>query len=53
MLRRIFDRAPGAGFDPATNRLTGDCSTAELSRNVLKNQAFVENLHFIQRYVKM
>jgi hypothetical protein len=26
--------APGAGFEPATNRLTGDCSTAELSRNV-------------------
>ena len=26
--------APGAGFEPATNRLTGDCSTAELSRNI-------------------
>ncbi|KKQ81728.1 MAG: hypothetical protein UT05_C0009G0006 [Parcubacteria group bacterium GW2011_GWF2_38_76] len=26
---------PRAGFEPATNRLTGDCSTAELSRNVL------------------
>jgi hypothetical protein len=23
--------APGAGFEPATNRLTADCSTAELS----------------------
>lgn len=26
--------APGAGFEPATNRLTGDRSTAELSRNM-------------------
>ncbi|CAH1679313.1 hypothetical protein BOSEA31B_14828 [Hyphomicrobiales bacterium] len=25
--------APGAGFEPATNRLTVDCSTAELSGN--------------------
>jgi hypothetical protein len=25
--------APRAGFEPATNRLTVDCSTAELSRN--------------------
>ena len=28
-----FLLAPGAGIEPATNRLTGDCSTAELSRN--------------------
>ena len=28
------DFAPGAGIEPATNRLTGDCSTAELSRNM-------------------
>ena len=26
-------KTPGAGIEPATNRLTGDCSTAELSRN--------------------
>ena len=26
-------QTPGAGIEPATNRLTGDCSTAELSRN--------------------
>ncbi len=26
--------APAAGIEPATNRLTGDCSTAELHRNV-------------------
>ena len=25
--------APAAGIEPATNRLTGDCSTAELHRN--------------------
>ncbi len=25
--------APRVGFEPTTNRLTGDCSTAELSRN--------------------
>jgi hypothetical protein len=24
--------APGAGFEPATDRLTADCSTAELPR---------------------
>ena len=29
----FFNHAPGAGIEPATNRLTGDCSTAELSRN--------------------
>ena len=28
--------APDAGFEPATNRLTADYSTAELIRNVLK-----------------
>ncbi|MEN9922097.1 MAG: hypothetical protein RL097_373, partial [Candidatus Parcubacteria bacterium] len=27
--------APRAGFEPATNRLTVDCSTAELPRKVL------------------
>lgn len=27
--------APRVGFEPTTNRLTGDCSTAELSRNAL------------------
>ncbi len=26
--------APRAGFEPATNRLTADCSTAELPRNI-------------------
>ena len=25
--------APGTGFEPATNRLTADCSTTELPRN--------------------
>jgi hypothetical protein len=25
--------APRAGFEPATDRLTADCSTAELPRN--------------------
>ena len=25
--------APRAGFEPTTNRLTADCSTAELPRN--------------------
>lgn len=29
--------APTAGLEPATNRLTADCSTAELSRNTVKN----------------
>jgi hypothetical protein len=26
--------APRAGFEPATNRLTAGCSTAELPRNI-------------------
>ena len=26
--------APAVGFEPTTNRLTADCSTAELSRNI-------------------
>lgn len=33
MIYKAILLAPGAGFEPATNRLTGDCSTAELSRN--------------------
>ena len=31
----MLSMAPGAGFEPATNRLTGDRSTAELSRNMV------------------
>lgn len=42
--------APRAGFEPATNRLTVDCSTAELSRNIkswpkLKGQPCFVNCH--------
>ena len=29
----LFLLAPTVGFEPTTNRLTADCSTAELSRN--------------------
>lgn len=29
----IFQMAPGVGFEPTTNRLTADDSTAELPRN--------------------
>ena len=29
--------APQAGFEPATDRLTADCSTTELLRNVVHN----------------
>ena len=43
--------APPAGFEPATNRLTGDCSTAELHRNiVLKERG---NTIKIVKYRKM
>lgn len=31
--REVFLLAPAAWFEQATNRLTADCSTAELSRN--------------------
>jgi hypothetical protein len=30
-----YSNAPPAGFEPAANRLTVDCSTAELQGNVL------------------
>ena len=32
----LIDETPRAGFEPATNRLTVDRSTAELPRNVTK-----------------
>ena len=31
--RKALQLAPAVGFEPTTNRLTADCSTAELSRN--------------------
>ncbi len=33
---RIFKKTPRAGFEPATNRLTVDRSTAELPRIIIK-----------------
>ncbi len=43
--------APGTGFEPVTNRLTGDCSTAELSRNIsttyIKNRGHVKMYHIL------
>ena len=45
--------APDVGFEPTTNRLTADYSTAELIRNLkskagilLKNEVVVKSLHF-------
>ena len=35
LLREDKKVAPDAGFEPATNRLTADYSTAELIRNVV------------------
>ena len=32
-LGKVFLVAPTVGIEPTTNRLTADCSTAELSRN--------------------
>ncbi len=32
-LGQLSTMAPQAGFEPATNRLTADCSTTELLRN--------------------
>ena len=32
----VLSMAPGVGIEPTTNRLTGDRSTAELPRNLLK-----------------
>jgi hypothetical protein len=33
-LHTFFFITPQAGFEPATDRLTADCSTTELLRNV-------------------
>ena len=40
--RRSFLLAPTVGFEPTTNRLTADCSTAELSRNNLEAGTGIE-----------
>jgi hypothetical protein len=37
--------APRAGFEPATNRLTVYCSTAELSRNKKDNDRVPVSLY--------
>jgi hypothetical protein len=34
----IWGLAPRAGLEPATLRLTAECSTIELSRNVVQNE---------------
>ena len=34
--------APTVGFEPTTDRLTADCSTAELSRNILEAGTGIE-----------
>jgi hypothetical protein len=37
----VFDLAPRAGFEPATNRLTAGCSTAELpGKSLLASSAY-------------
>ena len=41
--------APDAGFEPATNRLTAGCSTAELIRNIEVLGAFAQ---FVSRIIK-
>lgn len=38
ILCRILEVAPDVGFEPTTNRLTADYSTAELIRNILKSK---------------
>ena len=39
--------APRAGFEPATDRLTVDCSTAELSRNTIETlHKFVRGMSY-------
>lgn len=35
---RKLEVAPDVGFEPTTNRLTADYSTAELIRNILKSK---------------
>jgi hypothetical protein len=37
--------APRVGIEPTTNRLTGDCSTAELPGNVFFNKFSTSRLH--------
>jgi hypothetical protein len=40
MSRFVGQMAPGAGFEPAADRLTADCSTAELPRNMTRCDRF-------------
>jgi hypothetical protein len=40
---RFFWFAPRAGFEPAANRLTADCSTTELSRNDVSQRTGCKN----------
>ena len=43
--------APDAGFEPATNRLTADYSTAELIRNTLNkgNRIIYKSVLFVNK----
>lgn len=40
--------APGAGFEPATNWLTANCSTAELPRITMMRKTLLEKYYFLE-----
>ena len=42
--------APQAGFEPATDRLTADCSTTELLRNDLFYSIILDHWHSVQLF---
>ena len=49
--------APREGFEPPTDRLTADCSTAELPRNSIVTFLYMKNCNmqatFIQNIIKL
>ena len=51
LVKCLFQLAPRAGFEPATNRLTAGCSTAELPGN--KSQARVRRCAYNKSYRAM
>ena len=46
LIQLEFNQAPRAGFEPATLRLTGEYSTAELPRNINLPGYYIKELLF-------
>jgi hypothetical protein len=56
MLHRLEVVAPRAGFEPATDRLTADCSTTELPGNIyllISEVAYSKRVSLLQRTISI